>query len=142
MRDLRPADTLLHSTYLPISEAALLLARDRPSEAVDALRPAAPFERGTVAALLPMYFRAEARRRAHAYEDAVKDFRALLQARGGEPFSPTLPVAHLGLARSLAASGDKAGAMREYNELLTIWKDADADLPALKLAKAELAALK
>ena len=32
--------------------------------------------------------------------------------------------------------------MREYNELLTIWKDADADLPALKLAKAELAALK
>jgi tetratricopeptide (TPR) repeat protein len=141
MRDLRPSDTLLHATYLPVAEASILLARDRPTEAVDALRPAAPFERGTVAALLPMYFRAEARRRAKAYEDAAKDFRALLQARGGEPFSPTIPLAHLGLARSLAASGDKAGARREYDDLLKIWKDADDDLPVLKQVKTEVAAL-
>jgi tetratricopeptide (TPR) repeat protein len=140
-RDVRPSDTLLHAAYLPVAEAAALLARGRTDAALQALRPAAPFERGIVAALLPTYFRAEAHRRAGAFADAARDFRALIASRGGEPFSPAIPAASLGLARALAASGDTAGARRAYDDLFQIWKNADIDLPALSHARAEASAL-
>ena len=138
-RDLRPADTLLHGAYVPVAEAAASLARGRADAAFLALRPAAPFERGTVAALLPIYFRAEAQRRAGAFTDAAREFRSLIMNRGGEPFSPTVPMAYLGLARSLAAAGDTAGSRRAYDDLFQIWKNADADLPALKQARIDAA---
>src|SRR4051812_38130593 len=57
LREIRPEDTLLHAAYMPVAQAAAALARDRPDAALAALRPAAPFERGTVAALWPIYFR-------------------------------------------------------------------------------------
>ena len=138
-RDLRPADTLLHGAYVPVAEAAALLARGRTDAALQALRPAAPFERGTVAALLPIYFRAEAQRRAGAFTDAAREFRSLITNRGSEPFSPAIPMAYLGLARSLAAAGDTAGSRRAYDDLFQIWKNADADLPALKQARIDAA---
>lgn len=141
LRDLRPDDTLLHAAYLPVAEAAVFLARGRTDAALEALRPAAPFERGTVAALLPIYFRAEARRRAGAFADAARDFRALIASRGTEPFSPTVPMAYLGLARALTAAGDATGSRRAYDDLFQIWKNADADLPALTHARAEASAL-
>jgi hypothetical protein len=141
MRGLRPSDTLLHGAYLPVAEAAALIARDRPDAALEALRPAAPYERGTVAALLPIYFRAEARRRAGAFGDAARDFRAVIAHRGAEPFSPAIPMAHLGLARALTAAGDRDGSRRAYNDLFEIWKNADADLPILKQARSEAAGL-
>jgi ATP/maltotriose-dependent transcriptional regulator MalT len=138
-RDLRPADTLLHGAYVPVAEAAALLARGRAEAALQALRPAAPFERGTVAALLPIYFRAEAQRRAGAFTDAAREFRSLIMNRGAEPFSPAIPMAYLGLARSLAAAGDTAGSRRAYDDLFQIWKNADADVPALKQARIDAA---
>jgi eukaryotic-like serine/threonine-protein kinase len=141
MREFRPSDTLLHGAYLPVADAASLIARDRMSAAVEALRPAAPYERGTVAALLPMYFRAEARRRAGAFVEAARDFRAVIANRGAEPFSPTIPMAHLGLGRALAAAGDFDGSRRAYDDLFEIWQNADADLPALVQARAEAAVL-
>ena len=94
-----------------------------------------------MAALLPIYFRAEARRRAGAFEDAARDFRAVIANRGAEPFSPAIPMAHLGLARALAAAGDRNGSLRTYGDLFEIWKNADADLPVLKQARSEAAAL-
>ena len=97
----------------------VLLARDRTDAALDALRPAAPFERGTVAALLPIYFRGEARRRAARLRRRGHATSAsLIDSRGAEPFSSAIPMARLGLARALAASGDVAGSRRAYQDLL------------------------
>jgi tetratricopeptide (TPR) repeat protein len=141
MREFRPSDTLLHATYLPVADAAIFMARNRFGDALTVLRAAAPYERGIVAALLPMYLRGEAHRRAGALPEAAREFRALIDARGGEPFSPTIPLAHLGLGRALAAAGDSAGARRAYEDLLQIWKTADGDLPLLEQAQSELAAL-
>jgi hypothetical protein len=141
LRDIRPEDTLLHAAYMPVAQATVLLARDRTDAALGALRPAAPFERGTVAALLPIYFRGEARRRARAYADAITDFHLLIDSRGAEPFSSAIPMARLGLARALAASGDVAGSRRAYQDLMEMWRDADPDLPVLLKARAEAAAL-
>jgi len=38
-------------------------------------------------------------------------------------------------------SGNAAGARRSYEQLLTLWKDADPDLPVYQQARAEYAAL-
>jgi hypothetical protein len=50
-------------------------------------------------------------------------------------------LAHLGLARAYALSGDTTKARVRYREFLTLWKDADPDIPVLKQAKAEYAKL-
>jgi eukaryotic-like serine/threonine-protein kinase len=62
-------------------------------------------------------------------------------------FIETLPrrgyraLAYLGLARSRAAIADASGARTAYQDFLALWKDADADIPILKQAKAEYAKL-
>ena len=139
---IRPADTLLHSAYLPIAEAAALLARGRPDAAIEELRRASPYEHGTVAALVPIYLRGEAHRRAGAPGDAIQQFQAVLDQRGADPFSPLIPLAHLGLARAHAAAGNAEASRKEYAALFEIWSSADADLPVLKQARAELARVK
>jgi serine/threonine protein kinase/tetratricopeptide (TPR) repeat protein len=141
LRDLRPEDTLLHGAYLPVAEAAVLLARRKPAEAIEVLRRAVPYERGTVAALLPMYFRGEARLQSDDADGAVKDFRAVLDSRGAEPFSPALPLAQLGLARALSRLGDHDGSTRAYQQLLATWQEADRDVPVVRAALGEAASL-
>jgi hypothetical protein len=138
----RPDDTLLHSAYLPAAEAAVRLARGEVAAAVEELRPASRYERGTVAALLPVYLRAEAQRRAGAGEDAIRGFRALVEHRGTDPFSPLVPLAQLGMARALAATRAHDESQTAYEELLRTWVSADADLPMLREAREEVSRLR
>ena len=65
----------------------------------------------------------------------------MLDHRGTDPFAPVIPLARLGLARAWQMSGDLDKSRQEYDELLQIWKNADADLPLLQRARAERAAL-
>ena len=139
-KDVRPEDTMLHGVYMPIAEAAIDLARGRYAEVTETLRRAAPYDRGFVAALLPMYLRGEARLRSGAHAEAIEEFRAVLKNRGADPFSPVIPLAQLGLARVLSRSGDRAGSASAYKELLEIWSHAD-DSPAVRAARAEAAEL-
>ena len=142
LRNVRPEDTLLHAAYLPVAEAAVLLRRGRSGDAVEQLRPAARYERGVVAALLPAYLRGEARLRGGAAAEAGRDFQIVLDHRGAEPFSPVIPLAQLGLARALARTGQGAESRKVYEGLLGAWSGADPDLPALLAARDELAALR
>ena len=48
-------------------------------------------------------------------------------------------MAQLGLARAYALLGTNVKSRTAYEDFLTLWKDADADMPLLKQAKAELA---
>jgi hypothetical protein len=50
-------------------------------------------------------------------------------------------LAHLQLGRAYAQAGDEAKAKTAYQDFLTLWKDADPDVPVLKEAKAEFAKL-
>jgi cytochrome c-type biogenesis protein CcmH/NrfG len=52
---------------------------------------------------------------------------------------PMGPMARLQLARALSASGDSAKSAAVYKYLLTLWKDADSDIPVVQEAKAESA---
>ena len=47
----------------------------------------------------------------------------------------------LQLARAYAMQGHAAKAKHAYQDFLTLWKDADPDIPILKEAKAEYAKL-
>jgi eukaryotic-like serine/threonine-protein kinase len=141
LRGVRSQDTLLQNAYLPVLEAAALLARQHPGEAIEQLRRASPYENGIVAALLPVYVRAEAKLRGGEAAEAAREFQSILTHRGADPFSPVVALAHLGVARARARAGEIAGSRAAYEALLTIWTGADADLPVLAEVRAELAAL-
>ena len=53
-----------------------------------------------------------------------------------------LSLAHLGVGRAYALSGDVAKSRAAYQDFFALWKDADSDIPILKEAKAEYAKLK
>jgi eukaryotic-like serine/threonine-protein kinase len=55
---------------------------------------------------------------------------------------PVGALAHLQLARAFAASGNTESAKNAYHDFLTIWRDADRDVPVLKQAKSEYAKLR
>jgi eukaryotic-like serine/threonine-protein kinase len=141
LRSVREADTLLHRAYLPPAEAAVLLVRGSFERAVEELRQASPYETGFVAALVPAYLRAEARLRAGAAADAIREFQTVVDHRGADPFSSVIPMSQLGLARALARSGNTAESRKAYEALLAAWKDADADLPIVQQVRDELARL-
>jgi hypothetical protein len=51
-------------------------------------------------------------------------------------------LAHLQIGRAYAMAGDAAKAKAAYQEFLTLWQDADPDIPILQQAKAEYAKLR
>ena len=53
----------------------------------------------------------------------------------------TGPLARLQLGRAQRLMGDNEAARKSYREFLSIWKDADPDLPVFRQAKAEYAEL-
>jgi eukaryotic-like serine/threonine-protein kinase len=70
------------------------------------------------------------------------EFPKILDRRGLVQNCTTGALAHLGLARAYAVQKDTVRARAAYQDFLTLWKDADPDIPILKQAKAEYAALK
>ncbi|AMY08270.1 Serine/threonine-protein kinase PrkC [Luteitalea pratensis] len=141
LRKVRPEDTFLQVAYVPAARAATALARSHPAEAVDTLRPAAPYQFGFIAALTPTYLEGAAYAQAGAHTEAARMFRLVVEHRGTDPFSPFLPMAQLGLARALAAAGDRNGSRRAYETLMGWWANADKSMALAPLVAAEYAAL-
>jgi hypothetical protein len=70
------------------------------------------------------------------------EFQRIVDWRGVVINEPIGALAHLGLARAYVLQGDTAKARVAYQDFLTLWKDADADIPTLHAAKSENANLK
>lgn len=119
-------------------EGLVALVSGRPLETVKTLE-IIPVERKHPIVLNALLTRAEAYQHLGRFSEAERDFRALLARRSPAPFSLAYPRAHIGLARTLVATGDTAGARVEYEKFLTLWQDADADAVLLREAQAELA---
>jgi eukaryotic-like serine/threonine-protein kinase len=142
-RKMPSTDTLFHAFSLPMARAAIHLAGNRANDAVDALKPGAPYERGLFGNA-GLYLRGLAHLKAGHGTDAVSDFQKVLDNPGaGRPFEIPIAnaLAHLGLARATALSGDVASSRRAYQDFLALWRDADPDVPILIQAKAEYAKL-
>ena len=140
-------DTIVHFNYLPTIHALVALSRKDSSKAIEALQPTAPYEMGTPGAgtfspnLYPVYVRAQAYLAGHQGSEAATEFQKILDHRGVEVNAPICALANLGLARAYSLQGDNPKARAAYQEFLTLWKDADSDIPILKVAKAEYAKL-
>ena len=137
-----PDDTLLHQVVIPEVQAILAMNRKAPDQAIQALQATTPYELGTVQGLLPLYLRGLALLQAKRGPEAAAEFQRLIDHRGIDGPSPEHSLAHLGLGRAYALTGDTAKAKSAYQDFFALWKDADPDVPILKEAKAEYAKLK
>lgn len=134
-----PQDTLVNVEYAPSIYAALALRAGKPAEAVELMRGSEQFEMHdpTVA-----YLRGQAFLAAGMPADARAEFQKLIDNPGiDDPMTPLHALAHLSLARALAQERRPVEARAEYAQFLETWKTADADLPPLKQAQAEMALL-
>jgi eukaryotic-like serine/threonine-protein kinase len=93
-------------------------------------------------ALYPVFVRGEAYLVAHQGSEAAAEFQKILDHRGIVLNLPIGALAHLQIGRAYALEGDTAKARAAYQDFLTLWKDADPDIPILIAAKAEYAKLK
>jgi tetratricopeptide (TPR) repeat protein len=143
-----PDDTIVQSIFLPVIHAHVAVTRGEPLKAIELVRAAAAYELGSpgnIAAftpsLYPAYVRGEAYRAAHQGVEAAAEFQKIVDHRGIVMNEPIGALARLGLARAYALQGNTAKAHAAYQEFLTLWKDADPDIPILIAAKAEYAKL-
>jgi eukaryotic-like serine/threonine-protein kinase len=139
-----PVNTKIVGYWLPTIRAAIELNRKNPSKAIEILQTATPFElaESTPAPeigemLYPVYVRGQAYLALHHGSEAVTEFQKFLDNRGVVVNCPLGALAHLGLARAYKLQGDNAKAGVAYQDFLTLWKDADPDIPILKQAKTE-----
>ena len=152
-----PLDTQMQSLWLPAIRAQLALNRNNPAAAISALQAASAIELGQIAfvanlsCLYPAYIRGEAYLAAGQGSAAAAEFSRILDHSGIVWNCWTGALAHLGLARANAlqartsqgadADAARVRALAAYKDFLTLWKDADPDIPILKQAKAEYAKL-
>jgi eukaryotic-like serine/threonine-protein kinase len=142
-----PADTIVQSDYLPMIRAAAALRSGDASRAVEALATSEPYELGQTNtsftfALYPVYLRGEAYLTAKQGAAAQGEFQKILDHYGAVGNQPIGALAHLGLARSYTLQANIPKARATYSNFLSLWKNADPDIPLLKEAKAEFAKLK
>ena len=127
-------------------QAAIALHSGDSKRAIDALAASAPYELGETNpsftfALYPVYLRGEAYLAAKQGAAAANEFQKILDHAGVVANEPLGALAHLGLGRAYTLAGDNAKAKAAYQDFLTLWKDADPDIPILIAAKAEYATL-
>ena len=153
-----PLDTQMQSLWLPAIQAQLALDRKNPAAALNALQAAGPpIELGqigfvaNISCLYHVYVRGEAYLAAGQGSAAAAEFQKIIDHSGIVWNCWTGALAHLGVARANAleartvqgADADlaRSRALAAYKDFLTLWKDADPDIPILKEAKAEYAKL-
>jgi len=140
-----PDDTILKTVSIPLIRSEIAMQRGNASQAVELLKISEPYELGIglyyFPALMPTYVRGQAYLKLSDGAKAATEFRKVLGHRGSGPISLNYVLAQLGLGRANALSGNIAGAKAAYEDFLTLWKDADPDIPILKQAKAEYAKL-
>jgi predicted Zn-dependent protease len=140
-----PEDTVVRFSYLPVLRARIALDQGDSARAIEILQTATPYElgasRGLFGALYPIYVRGEAHLAAHRGAEAATEFQRILDHRGIVGSDPIGGLARLQLGRALALSGDTIKAKSAYQDFLTLWKDADPNIPILTQARSEYAKL-
>jgi tetratricopeptide (TPR) repeat protein len=152
-----PLDTQMQSLWLPAIQGQLALDKKNAASALNALQAASSIELGSIqfvaniSCLYPTYVRGEAYLAAGQGSTAAAEFQKILDHSGIVWNCWTGALAHLGVARANAlqsktsqgadADAARVRALTAYKDFLTLWKDADPNIPILKEAKAEYAKL-
>jgi eukaryotic-like serine/threonine-protein kinase len=141
-----PEDTALNYNLLPSVRAAIALHNGDAAKAIAALAVSSPYEVGVTTqeadfVLYSVYLRGSGYLQAKQGALAAVEFQKIIGHPGLVVNEPIGTLAHLGLGRAYALSHDSAKAKTEYQNFLSLWKDADPDIPILKQAKSEYATL-
>jgi eukaryotic-like serine/threonine-protein kinase len=140
-------DTIVQFMWLPMIYAQAALNHNDSSRAIEILQASTPFELGTsrpytfMPSLCTTYLRGEAFLAADRGREAAAEFQKILDHRGIVKNDLIGALAHLQLGRAYARQADTTNAKAAYQDFLTLWKDADPNIPILKEAKAEYAKL-
>jgi hypothetical protein len=152
-----PLDTQMQSLWLRAIQAQVALDRKNPAAARTALHADSAIELGqiqfgsAISCLYHVYVRGDAYLAAGQGSAAAAEFQKIIDHNGIVQNCWTGALAHLGVARANAlqsrmsqgadADAARVRALAAYKDFLTLWKDADPDIPILKQAKAEYAKL-
>jgi serine/threonine protein kinase/tetratricopeptide (TPR) repeat protein len=144
-----PEDSSVMSGYLPGVRALLALHRREPAQAITSLQAGPSYDLGTplcsapgfFGILYPVYVRGLAYLAARQGAEAVAEFQKILDRRSLVVSDPIGALARLQQGRAFAQSGELEKARTAYQDFLTLWKDADPDVPILQQARAEYARL-
>ena len=140
-----PVDTMVQNYWLPTIRAQVELSHRNPRRAIDILQATIPYELGIptdYSGLLPAYVRGEAYLQMKDAQRAAAEFHKVIDHPGIVVNFVIGALAHLQLARAQVMMGDKDAARKSYQDFLTLWKDADPDIPVYQQAKAEYARLR
>src|SRR5262245_42845764 len=126
-----PEDTIVQFNFLPTLRAVLELQRNDARGALEALKPAEPYELGRTEAgsPYPVFVRGRAYLAAKNGAAATAEFQKILVHSCVVVNEPIAVLARLGLARAHVLAGDTGKAQAAYHEFLALWKDADPDIP-------------
>ena len=127
--------------YFARNRAAMALAQHDPAAAIDALAGMSNSELGLWAGYWVVYLRGVAYQQAGNAAASLNEFDKILRRRGLEPYNVLVPLSHLQAARAAAATGDITRSRAEYDRFLSLWATADEDLPVVREARREFAAL-
>jgi eukaryotic-like serine/threonine-protein kinase len=139
-----PKGTLIQSVILPTARAQIELTRGNAQQSIELLQIPAPYDLSISTfngCIYPAYLRGQAYLATKRGPEAAAEFQKILDHRGIVKFCETGALAHLGMARARLLIGDTVQARAAYKDFLTLWKDADPDIPILKEAKQEYAKL-
>jgi serine/threonine protein kinase/tetratricopeptide (TPR) repeat protein len=140
------SDTIVQFICLPAIRGRVAIDRKDYTKAIEILQVAGPYELGYATTLTnsiyAAYVRAEAYLSGGRNGEAVAEFQKVLSHRGLVTNEPIGALARLNLARAYGGQHDIAKAKDNYENFLSLWKDADADIPILKEARAEYKKLK
>ena len=131
----RPKDTLNNSLWVPVISAAININRNNAADAVQLLERAKRYE--AAAEFWPQFLRGLAYLKLKSGNEAATEFQKIIDNRGQAPLSALYPLAHLGMARAAALTGDVGKSRKAYQDFLALWKDADSDLTVLQEARLE-----
>jgi eukaryotic-like serine/threonine-protein kinase len=138
-----PDDTIVQYSYLPTIRAQVALKQNEAAKAIEALQSASPYELGSAMfKLYPIYVRGLAYLAEKKGSEAAAEFQKIVDHRGIVQNALIGALVHLQLARAYSLQANTAKSRAAYQNFLTLWKDADADIPILIAAKAEYAKLK
>ncbi len=140
-------NTSMQTSYLPMIRRAVALKKGTPIKPPEDAAEGARADLATPTwasyiSLYPLYLQGQAHMAAHRAIPAASAFQRILDRPGLVLNEPIGALAHLGLGRAYAMAGDSSKARTAYQDFLTLWKNADPDVPIFKEAKAEYAKLK
>jgi tetratricopeptide (TPR) repeat protein len=132
-----PKNTVIASVVTPLVNAGIEKSRGNFAQAIQLLESERSYEMGITLGVSVNYARGNFYLQQRMANEAAKEFKTIIDHPGIDFFSPAHVLAHLGLGRAAAISGDTAGARKAYQDFFALWQDADADLPALVQARRE-----